>query len=259
MSWTIRQMCVSPAGRYGDDSALLVFLASIRCCAWGHSGPREVGFTSGAGRCSHHAGCWRDLVRPARPVANRAHRRNNLGRPARGRSRGAITRLDVGMGIRCQIISEHFWIDGGRLRGRARDRLAWSRPDRAACNRGKGRCRCRVLPSIQTPSSYPCAQAGLSRVEPASDVAMTSIAYALKANNIGSCATTKNRSESRRHGRDHSKTRTFYARKRLAESCSRRKESNEVGHEQEKETPRDRGPAAVACRGDAKPPRHPTR
>src|SRR5262249_7107175 len=26
----------------------------------------------------------------------------------------------------------HFWIDGGRLRGRARDRLAWSRPDRPA-------------------------------------------------------------------------------------------------------------------------------
>src|SRR5262249_16164110 len=33
-----------------------------------------------------------------RPVANRAHRGNNLGSSARDRSRGAITRLDVGMG-----------------------------------------------------------------------------------------------------------------------------------------------------------------
>jgi hypothetical protein len=35
---------------------------------------------------------------PRAPVANRAHRRNNLSRSATGRSRGAITRLDVGMG-----------------------------------------------------------------------------------------------------------------------------------------------------------------
>jgi hypothetical protein len=73
------------------------------------------------------AGCWRDLVRPARPVANRAHRRNNLGRLARGRSRGAITRLGCwhgAFGEHVRSISEHFWIDGGRMRGRARDRLA---------------------------------------------------------------------------------------------------------------------------------------
>ena len=66
------------------------------------------------------------------PVANRAHRRSNLGRSARGRSRGAITRLDVGMGYSGSMSdhSEHFWIDGGECgEGRA---VSWSRPDRAA-------------------------------------------------------------------------------------------------------------------------------
>ena len=50
-----------------------------------------------------------------RPLANRPHRRSNLGRFARGRSRGAIARLDVSMGYlgSSQIISEHFWIDEG--------------------------------------------------------------------------------------------------------------------------------------------------
>jgi len=116
---------ILPVGRDGDGSALVVFLASIRCSVWGHSDPH-------AGRIDVH-------IAPdvgatsfgSPPVANRAHRRSNLGHSARGRSRGAITRLDVGMGgIRgtSQIISEHFWIDRGRMRGRARDRLAWSRP-----------------------------------------------------------------------------------------------------------------------------------
>ena len=93
---------------------------------------------------------------PRAPVANRAHRRNHLSRSATGRSRGAITRLDVGMGLfgeHARSISELFWSDGGRMRGRARDRLAWSRPDRAPRlalllwrSRGKGRCRSRALP-----------------------------------------------------------------------------------------------------------------
>ena len=30
---------ILPAGRYGDGSALVVFLASIRCFVWGHSDP----------------------------------------------------------------------------------------------------------------------------------------------------------------------------------------------------------------------------
>src|SRR5215471_16250537 len=61
-----------------------------------------------------------------RPVANRAHRENNLGRSAEV---AVAAQLQGWMlaGIRgaCQIISGHFWIDGGgRMRGRARDRLA---------------------------------------------------------------------------------------------------------------------------------------
>ena len=132
-----------------------------------------------------------------------ARRRNNPGGSARGRSRDAITRLDVGMrysGERVRSISEHLWIDGGRMRGRARDRLARSRPDRAACNRGKGRCRCQYCLRSKFLLSYPCAQSGLSSVKPASDAAMTSITHSLKANDIRSCATTKNWSESRRRG-----------------------------------------------------------
>src|SRR5262249_24669661 len=39
---------------------------------------------------------------------------------------------------------------------------------------------------------------------------------------------------------------------------SRRRESNEVGYEGERAT-RDRGPAAVACGGDAEPPRRRSR
>ena len=103
MAWTIRQMDDFAVGRDGDGSALVVFLASIRCSVWGHSGPH-------AGRIDVH-------IAPdvgatsfgSPPVANRAHRRSNLGRSARGRSRGAITRLDVGK----QYFGEHFWIDGG--------------------------------------------------------------------------------------------------------------------------------------------------
>src|SRR6516164_6586851 len=67
-------------------------LPQIRCSVWGHSDPH-------AGRIDVH-------IAPdvgatsfgSPPVANRAHRRSNLGRSARGRSRGAITRLDVGKG-----------------------------------------------------------------------------------------------------------------------------------------------------------------
>src|SRR6516225_12324051 len=83
---------ILPVGRDGDGSALVVFLASIRCSVWGHSDPH-------AGRIDVH-------IAPdvgatsfgSPPVANRAHRRSNFGRSARGRSRGAITRLDVGKG-----------------------------------------------------------------------------------------------------------------------------------------------------------------
>src|SRR5262244_2083522 len=68
-----------------------------------------------------------------RPVANRAHRPSNLGRSARGRSRGAITRLDVGMGYlgSCQIISEHFGLTGATAgKGARPSRLVAPRPRR---------------------------------------------------------------------------------------------------------------------------------
>ena len=148
---------------------------------------------------------------PRAPVANRAHRRNHLSRSATGRSRGAITRLDVGMGLfgeHARSISELFWSDGGRMRGRARDRLAWSRPDRAPRlalllwrSRGKVSAVPERCPSIRVHYSPPRTQPGLSSVTaPASAVVMTSVACSLKANNISSCAATKNRSESRRRG-----------------------------------------------------------
>src|SRR6516165_7681246 len=121
MAWTIRQMDDFAGWPYGDDSALVVFHASIRCSVWGRSGPH-------AGRLDVH-------VAPAvgatsigpRPVANRAHRRSNLSAAPQevavaAQSQGWM----LAWGIRgaCQIISERFCIDGGRLRGRARDRLA---------------------------------------------------------------------------------------------------------------------------------------
>src|SRR5262249_19304271 len=80
------------AGRYGDGSALVVFLNPVFRLGPFGSRTRVVSmFTS-----------RRLSARPRspRPVANRPHRRSNLGRSARGRSRGAITRLDVGMGYR---------------------------------------------------------------------------------------------------------------------------------------------------------------
>jgi hypothetical protein len=101
------------------------------------------------------------------------------------------------------------------MRGRARDRLAWSRPDRAPRlalllwrSRGcSGAAAEKVgavperCPSIRVPYSPPRTQPGLSSVTaPASAVVMTSVACSLKANNISSCAATKNRSESRRRG-----------------------------------------------------------
>lgn len=140
---------ILPVGRDGDGSALVVFLASIRCSVWGHSDPH-------AGRIDVH-------IAPdvgatsfgSPPVANRAHRRSNLGRSARGRSRGAITRL-VGMGISgaCQITSEHFWIDGGDCgEGRAVSLVA-ARPRRVLllwCISGSraipGHCRAIHVPS----------------------------------------------------------------------------------------------------------------
>ena len=101
---------ILPVGRDGDGSALVVFLASIRCSAWGHSDPH-------AGRIDVH-------IAPdvgatsfgSPPVANRAHRRSNLGRSARGVAVAAQLQgwmLARGISGACQITSKHFWIDGG--------------------------------------------------------------------------------------------------------------------------------------------------
>src|SRR6516162_4482399 len=100
MAWTIRQMDDFGGWPYGDDSARVVFHASIRCSVWAHSGPH-------AGRLDVHIAPAVGATSFPRPVANRPHRRSNLGRSARGRSRGAITRLDVGMGY-LGSTSDHF-------------------------------------------------------------------------------------------------------------------------------------------------------
>src|SRR6516162_7356860 len=112
MAWTIRQMDDFAGWPYGDDSALVVFHASIRCSVWGRSGPH-------AGRLDVH-------VAPAVGATSAAPQEVAVAAQSQG--------WMLAWGIRgaCQIISERFCIDGGRLRGRARDRLARSRPDRAA-------------------------------------------------------------------------------------------------------------------------------
>jgi hypothetical protein len=128
MAWTIRQMGDFAVGRDGDGSALVVFHASIRCSVWGHSDPHadriDVHIAPDVGATSFGSP----------PVANRAHRQSNLGRSARGRSRGAITRLDVG---KHGVFGEHVRslpnISGltGATGGKGAP-SPWSRPDRAA-------------------------------------------------------------------------------------------------------------------------------
>src|SRR5262249_5505972 len=56
MAWTIRQMD-DFAGLAGMGMAQPWWYSSIRCSVWGHSGPAR-----GSSRCSHRAGCRRDLV-----------------------------------------------------------------------------------------------------------------------------------------------------------------------------------------------------
>jgi len=80
---------ILPVGRDGDGSALVVFLASIRCSVWGHSDmftsrrmsarprsvrrPWQIGHTAGAisaapqegsqSRRNYKAGCWQGVFR----------------------------------------------------------------------------------------------------------------------------------------------------------------------------------------------------
>src|SRR6516164_8149355 len=89
------------------------------------------------------------------PVANRAHRRSNLGRSARGVAVAAQLQgwmLARGISGACQITSEHFWIDGG-LRGRARRLLGRgpTAPRRAALVHQRKPCHSRALPGDSRP------------------------------------------------------------------------------------------------------------
>jgi hypothetical protein len=112
---------ILPVGRDGDGSALVVFLASIRCSVWGHSDPH-------AGRIDVH-------IAPdvgatsfgSPPVANRAHRRTISAAPQEVAVAAQLQGWMLAWGISgaCQITSEHFWIDGGDCgEGRAAARLS---------------------------------------------------------------------------------------------------------------------------------------
>src|SRR5215831_13431840 len=100
---------ILPVGRDGDGSALVVFLASIRCSVWGHSGP--------------HAGVSMFTSRRLSAQPRSVRRPWQIGHTA-----GAISAapqevavaaqlqgwmLARGISGACQITSEHFWIDGG--------------------------------------------------------------------------------------------------------------------------------------------------
>src|SRR5262252_8887058 len=100
---------ILPVGRDGDGSALVVFLASIRCSVWGHSDP--------------HAGCIDVHIAPDVGATSFGSPPWQIGHTA-----GAISAapqevavaaqlqgwmLARGISGACQITSEHFWIDGG--------------------------------------------------------------------------------------------------------------------------------------------------
>jgi hypothetical protein len=129
MAWTIRQM---------DDFAGLAGMGMAQ--PWWYSLP-QAGVPTEAIRIRMRA-VWtftsrRPSVRPRSVRGPWQIGRTTGAIPAAPQEVAVAAQLQGWMlawGIRgaCQIISEHFCIDGGRLRGRARDRLAWSCPDRAA-------------------------------------------------------------------------------------------------------------------------------
>src|SRR5262249_708731 len=124
---------ILPAGRYGDGSAPVVFLASIRCSVWGRSGPHAAVSMLTSRRMSARPRSVRGPWQIGHTAGTISAAPQEIAGAAQLQS--WMVAGDIGGG--CEIMSEHFWIDGGRMRGRVRDRLAWSRPDRAACNRGK--------------------------------------------------------------------------------------------------------------------------
>src|SRR5262245_3403971 len=137
-----------PISRKGRPAAVLVFLLLPSASRIAALAIANTSVARLAPRCATSFG--------SRPVANRAHCRSNLDRSASGRSRGAITGWMLAWGIRgaCQIISEHFWIDGGECgEGRAVSLVA-ARPRRVLllwCISGSraipGHCRAIHVPS----------------------------------------------------------------------------------------------------------------
>ena len=142
---------ILPVGRDGDGSAPVVFLASIRCSVWGHSGSAMRAVSMFTSR--------RMSARP-----------RSVRRPWQiGHTAGAISAapqevavaaqlqgwmLARGISGACQITSEHFWIDGGDCgEGRAVSLVA-ARPRRVVllwCISGSraipGHCRAIHVPS----------------------------------------------------------------------------------------------------------------
>ena len=136
---------ILPVGRDGDGSTLVVFIASIRCSVWGHSDPH-------AGRIGVH-------IAPdvgatsfgSPPVANRAHRRSNLGRSQEVAVAAQLQgwMLARGSSGACQITAD----GGDRGEGRAVSLVA-ARPRRVLllwCISGSraipGHCRAIHVPS----------------------------------------------------------------------------------------------------------------
>ena len=93
---------ILPAGRYGDGSALVVFLNPVF-----RLGP--FGSARGPSRCSHRASCRRDLV-PRAPwqIGHTAGAISAASKEVAvaAQLQGWMLAWDIGGA--CQIISEHF-------------------------------------------------------------------------------------------------------------------------------------------------------
>ena len=84
-------------------------------------------------------------------MANRARRRTVSAAPQQVAVAAQLQGWDVGMGVvgHVRFLSEHFWIDGANAAA-------------ALAQHGQGRALPEPCPSIQVPSSLPCAQSVLS-------------------------------------------------------------------------------------------------
>jgi len=132
------------AARDGDGSGLVVLLASIRCSVWGHSDPH-------AGRIDIHIAPDVGATSfDSPPVANRAHRRSNLGRSAKRSQSRRNYKAGCWQGVFREHIRSLPNISGltGRLRGRARRLLGRgpTAPRLAAPVHQRKPCHSRALP-----------------------------------------------------------------------------------------------------------------